>query len=296
MTLTSFRVITFRAVTWLAFATACTSEGPECEETADCVARCERMGTCPDGPLECVAGICQERDRWDCERQLVVPNDVTIQIRMRAMEGFDQIPVPSEVTVCEYRDIDCNAPVAGPFVSESAPPHYVDFEVASRPGLYLEIRPTEDLDGMTLLPSIVDFDDTAALSAEFGTSGVAYNLLTTESLNFYADAGSIGLDPALGMVFGGIDTCEIGVGGEGLSVRPLELPETSVWYLRGVPRFDGETAADGRWGMVNVPSGAWTFEILDGAEVVGTIRRIARGGWRTEALYLPYVVRESEGS
>lgn len=219
------------------------ADTPQCESDADCAARgvgfagavCERR--------LCVVSAARGED-LECEAPsssglATVNYSFAIQLPTSGDSGAATL---FRVQGCQQLDVDCQAPVAGPF--DVAAGTLYDFPLPQGFSGFFQITSDETLPAMYFVPRPVVAD----------TVGWSPTVISKEVLAQLAAAAGTSLDSASGVVIASIRDCE-GTPIEGATVTATEKQALRYYIVNNLPVLSAtETSTQGAVGFARVPA------------------------------------------
>lgn len=220
------------------------ADAPQCESDADCAARGAGFAGAVCESKLCVVSARARVENLECKAPsssglATVSYSFAIQLPTSGAPGAT---TSFRVQACQQLDVDCEAPVAGPFDVAAGTLYAFPlpqgfsgfFQIASEatlPALYFVPRPVVT-DSIGWSPTIISKEVLAQLAAAAGAS----------------------LDPASGVVIASVRDCE-GTPIEGATVTATEKQALRYYIVNNLPVLSAtETSAQGAVGFASVPA------------------------------------------
>lgn len=219
--------------------------GPQCDIDADCTARgaefrgatCVRNLCVASAPaageanLECAAPASNGQATVKYSFAVQVPTTTT-----------GDAATPLRVQACQQLDVDCQAPVAGPF--DVLAGTLYDFQLPQGFSGFFQITSAATLPALYFLARPVVAD----------TIGWSPTVLSKDVVAELAAAAGVSLDPASGVVLASIRDCN-GAPLAGANVTASDEQAIRYYVVNNLPVLSAmETSAQGVVGFANVPA------------------------------------------
>lgn len=219
------------------------ADTPQCESNADCAARGTGFADAVCERRVCVVPAVATEKNLTCSvpssnGQATVNYSFAVQL---ATSGISAAP-SFRVQACQQLDVDCQAPVAGPF-DVAAGIQYA-FPLPQGFSGYFQINGDGALPALYFVPRPVVAD----------TIGWSPTIISKEVLAQLATAAGTSLDPASGVVIASIRDCN-GMPIEGATVTASEKQVLRYYIVNNLPVLSAmETSAQGAVGFASVPA------------------------------------------
>jgi hypothetical protein len=221
------------------------ADSPQCESDSDCAVRGPGFkGAVCESKLCVVASPSTHSESLECKAPIssglsTVKYSFAIQLPTSGGSGAAS---SFRVQACQQLDVDCQAPVAGPFDVAAGALH--DFPLPQGFSGFFQITGEGALPALYFVPRPVVTD----------TVGWSPTVLSKEVLAQLATAAGVSLDPTSGVVIASIRDCE-GTPIEGATVTASEKQAIRYYIVNNLPVLSAmETSAQGAVGFASVPA------------------------------------------